>query len=133
ALTRIVPINPFSIPAGHPGATESPTAAPASPNVNSPQAPGVILPKSSTAVDARYEGTVAESTATTVCVPTSNATIPAPPDTFLVLRNALRSLPPFASQTPFVAVHEYSGTDPTGKLVTPLATVQPSEQLTVRL
>jgi hypothetical protein len=66
ALIRIIPINPFSNPAGHPAATESPIDAPATPSVESLHAPGAMLVKSNTAEAVRYVGTVAESTATTV-------------------------------------------------------------------
>ena len=107
------------MPAGQPGATESPGDAPASGNVDSAHPPGAMLAKSITAVDARYVGTVAESTATIDCDPVSSVTIPAPPVTFRVLRNARRSVPPLASHVPFVAVHVYSGIDPVGNDVIP--------------
>src|SRR5882757_288651 len=110
----MVPINPLSIPDGQPGATASPAAAPGRDIVDSAHPPGAILAKSSTLTPATYVGTVAESTATTVCVPVSNATIPAPADRFRVLRNARRSMPPLASQTPFVAVRENNGIEPAG-------------------
>jgi hypothetical protein len=133
ALIRIIPINPLSKPCGHPGATESPADAPGIVSAESAHAPGMILVKSNTAAVVRYVGTTAESTATTVCVPVSRDTIPAPLPKFRVLRNARLSLPPLMSQIPFVAVHVKSGIDPGGNAVTlPIAPHTP-EQVNVRL
>src|SRR5260370_31615121 len=132
-LIRIIPINPFSKPAGHPGATESPADAPGIAKLESAHAPGAMLAKSSTALTARYVGTIAESTATTVCVPVSRATMPVPLPRLRVLRNARLSLPPLVSQRPFVAVHVYIGIDPTGNAVTPLIAPQTPEQVSIRL
>jgi hypothetical protein len=133
ALIRIIPINPLSRPAGHPGATESPADAPGRDSVDSTHAPGRTLGKSITPAIVRYVGTVAESTATTVCAPVSRATIPVPLPKLRVLRNARLSLPPLASQRPFVAVHEKSGIDPHGKAVTPLTAPHTPEHVKVRL
>src|SRR5260370_8467327 len=105
ALIRIIPINPFSKPAGHPGATESPADAPGIAKLESAHAPGAMLAKSSTAATDRYVGTIAESTATIVCVPVSRATIPVPLPRLRFLRNPRFSLPPRQSPSPFVAVH----------------------------
>jgi hypothetical protein len=133
ALIRIIPINPLSKPAGHPGATESPADAPGIEKVESAHAPGAMLAKSSTAATVKYVGTVAESTATTVCVPVSRATMPVPLPRLRVLRNARLSLPPFVSQSPFVAVHVNSGIDPAGKLVTPPTAPHTPAHASVRL
>ena len=133
ALIRIIPISPLSNPAGHPAATESPVDAPGMPNVESLHAPGEMLVKSSTAEAVRNVGTVAESTATTVCVPVSRATIPVPLPKLRVLRNARLSLPPLVSQTPFVAVHVKSGIDPAGKADTPLTAPHTPAHVSVRL
>jgi hypothetical protein len=133
ALTRIIPIKPFSIPAGHPGATESPADAPGRVTVDSAHAPAAMLVKSITAETVMYVGTVAESTATTVCVPVSRATIPVPLPRLRVLRNALLSLPPLMSQSPFVAVHVNSGIDPAGNVVTALTAPHTPAQVSVRL
>jgi hypothetical protein len=102
-------------------------------NVESLHAPGKMLVKSSTAEAVRNVGTVAESTATTVCVPVSRATIPAPLPKLRVLRNARLSLPPFVSHTPFVAVHVKSGIDPGGKADTPLTAPHTPAHVSVRL
>ncbi len=121
------------MPAGQPAATESPGDAPASKNVDSAQPPAAMLVKSITAADARYVGTVAESTATTDCDPVSSVTIPAPLVTFRVLRNARRSVPPLASHVPFVAVHVYSGIDPVGKELIPPTAAQTPAHAAVKL
>jgi hypothetical protein len=92
-----------------------------------------MLVKSSTAATVKYVGTVAESTATTVCVPVSKDTMPVPLPKFRVLRNARLSLPPFVSQSPFVAVHVNSGIDPAGKAATPLTAAHTPEHDSVRL
>jgi hypothetical protein len=117
----MVPVNPAANEPGHPGATESPTDAPASKRVWSVEHPPAGIggnPKEAVAV--RYRGTTAASTEIVVADPVSNVTTPEPGSNTLLFRTARSSTPPVASQLPAVAVHMYNGSELTGKPTVPV-------------